>query len=120
MVQNGNSGKRRNCSKNTVGKGKIPHYEQFLLFPVFSKDFFNSYVKTRACLGKGLTLHLTVYHSIPTFNDLRNKAFRKHSGKRRKCWYPAFSQCFYPLYKESLFLSYIYFVVCKCFEFGPV
>ena len=40
--------------KNTVGKGEIAHYEQFLLFPqFFSKDMYCSHVKTRACLGKG-------------------------------------------------------------------
>ena len=26
-------------AENTVGKGKIAHHEQFLIFPVFSKDF---------------------------------------------------------------------------------
>ena len=48
--------------ENTVGKGEIARYEQFLLFPqrfqktfprVFSKDFCFRHVKTRACLGKG-------------------------------------------------------------------
>ena len=32
--------------------------------------------------------HLTHYHTIPTFNE---EGFGKHSGKRRKCWIPAFS-----------------------------
>ena len=35
-----------------MGKGEIAHYEQFLLFPVFSKGLFCRHVKTRACLGK--------------------------------------------------------------------
>ena len=36
--------------ENTVGKGEIARYEQFLLFPtVFSKDLTR---KTRACSGK--------------------------------------------------------------------
>ena len=39
--------------ENTVGKGEIACYKQFLLFPVFSKDLFCRHVKTRACLGKG-------------------------------------------------------------------
>ena len=26
--------------ENTVGKGEIAHYEQFLLFPVFSEDWY--------------------------------------------------------------------------------
>ena len=34
---------------------------------------------------------LTLYHTIPTFNDLNREAFRKHCGERRKCCLPAFS-----------------------------
>ena len=34
---------------------------------------------------------LTLYHTIPTFNDPAKTACRKHCGKRRKCWIPAFS-----------------------------
>ena len=34
--------------ENTVGKGEIAHYEQFLLFPVFSKDLYCRHIKTRA------------------------------------------------------------------------
>ena len=46
----------RNFSKrveNTVGKGEIAHYEQFLLFPEFSKDLYCRHIKTKACLGNG-------------------------------------------------------------------
>ena len=39
--------------ENTVRKGEIARYEQFILFPVFSKDLYNRHGKTRACLGKG-------------------------------------------------------------------
>ena len=42
--------------ENTVGKGEIAHYEQFLLFPqCFTGNFSctHSVFKTRACLGKG-------------------------------------------------------------------
>ena len=39
---------------NTVGKGEIARYEQFLLFPqCFQKNLYCRHVKTRACLGKG-------------------------------------------------------------------
>ena len=31
--------------ENTVGKGEIARFEQFLLFPVFSKDFYCKQVK---------------------------------------------------------------------------
>ena len=40
--------------ENTVEKGEITRYEQFLVFPtVFSRDLYCRHVKTRACLGKG-------------------------------------------------------------------
>ena len=40
--------------EDTVGKGEIARYEQFLFFPaVFSKDLYCSHVKTMDCLGKG-------------------------------------------------------------------
>ena len=38
--------------ENTVGKGEIAHYEQLLLFPVFSEDLNCRHINTRACLGK--------------------------------------------------------------------
>ena len=38
--------------ENTVEKREIAHYEQFLLFPVFSNDLYCRHLKTRACLGK--------------------------------------------------------------------
>ena len=47
---------------------------------------------------------LTLYHTIQTFNDLEKEAFGKQRGKRRKCWYPAFSPfptMFATLPKES-------------------
>ena len=40
--------------ENTVGKGEIACFEQFLVFPqCFLKDLPFRHVKTRACLGKG-------------------------------------------------------------------
>ena len=48
--------------ENTVGKGKIACYEQFLLFPpFFSEDLNCRHVKTRACLGKGLKRLVDTY-----------------------------------------------------------
>ena len=29
---------------------------------------------------------ITLYHTIPTFNDPKKEGFGKHCGKRRKCW----------------------------------
>ena len=39
--------------ENTVGKGEIARYEQFLLFPVFSKGSFPRGDKRCHCLGMG-------------------------------------------------------------------
>ena len=39
--------------ENTVGKGEIACYEQFLLFPVFSKGLFPRGVKRCHCVGMG-------------------------------------------------------------------
>ena len=39
--------------ENTVGKGEIDHYEQFLLFPVFSKDFLLQTRKYQGLFGMG-------------------------------------------------------------------
>ena len=38
--------------ENTVGKGEIAHYEQFLLFLQCFQDLYCRHLKTRACLGK--------------------------------------------------------------------
>ena len=42
--------------ENTVGKGEIARYEQFLLFPVFSKGLFPRSVKSCHCVGMGYLL----------------------------------------------------------------
>ena len=40
--------------ENTVRKGEIACFEQFLLFsPSFQQDLYCRHEKTRACLGKG-------------------------------------------------------------------
>ena len=38
--------------ENSVGKGEIAHYKQFLLSPQFFKRLVLQTRKTRACLGK--------------------------------------------------------------------
>ena len=51
FVENG-----RKLSKqveNTVGKGKIACYKQFILFPLCFQKACKRHVKTRACFGKG-------------------------------------------------------------------
>ena len=39
--------------ENTMGKGEIVHYEQFLLFSVFSKDLYCRHIKTQGLFEKG-------------------------------------------------------------------
>ena len=39
--------------ENTVRKGEIARYEQFLLFPLCFQKMYCRHVKTRDCLGKG-------------------------------------------------------------------
>ena len=50
--------------KHCVGKGEIARYEQFLFFPVFSKDLHSRHVKTGLVWERvNLYLHITVlYH----------------------------------------------------------
>ena len=43
------------------------------------------------CRGIKLKKILTLYNTIPNFDDLERQAFLKHCGKKRKCWLPAFS-----------------------------
>ena len=48
-------GKLSKRVENTVGKGKIAHYEQFLIFPqCVSKDLYCRHIKTKASLRKRL------------------------------------------------------------------
>ena len=44
--------------ENTAGKGEIAHFEQFLLFPVFSKDLYWRHIKNQSLFGKGLTRNM--------------------------------------------------------------
>ena len=65
--------------ENTVGKGEIAHYEQFLLFPtVFSKDLYCRHVKTRACVGKGYPCNNTYDIFYFIYTDI----FRKKKTKK--------------------------------------
>ena len=40
---------------------------------------------------KNISFSLTLYQTVQTFNDTKEEGFRKHRGKKRKCWLPAFS-----------------------------
>ena len=64
-----NSRKLSNWVENTVGKGEITRYEQFLLFStVFSKGLFPRSVKRCHCTGTGSTRALYRY-----YKHLQNK-----------------------------------------------
>ena len=85
---NENGAKFSKRVENTVGKGEISCYMQFLLLK--TSVFERLVLQTNKSIGlfrNGLTL----YHTILTFNDPKKEAFWKHCGKRRKCWKPAFS-----------------------------
>ena len=55
-------------------------------------------------------IEFNLYLTISTFND---------PGKKVTIIFSFSHNVFYPSQKEFLFWSYIYFVVCKCFQFGP-
>ena len=101
--------------ENSVGKGENTCYQNFLLFPVFSKAIFFRVVESSDCVVKSKTVN----HTILTFYDSKKEAFSIHCGNREKCWYPAFSpfptMFSNPFHNKFLFFSHIYFVVCNCF-----
>ena len=59
---------------------------------------------------------LTLYHTIPTFNDPEENILGKgeNVGNQHLLLFP---NCFLPFQKKFQFFGNIYFVVCKCFEF---
>ena len=67
--------------ENTVGKGEIACYEQFLLFPqCFQKACFPG-------VSKGVIVWEWVkhYHTISHFDALKINSCEKHSEKRSNC-----------------------------------
>ena len=111
--------------ENTVGKGEIACYEQFLLFPQFitsSFSFSNSVfirlvsqgrLKVSLC-GNGLTLYQTTkFYTGPVAHIIISVYYKIENtvGKRRKCWLPGFflfPQCFQ---KVSLHFNNLCFVI---------
>ena len=55
--------------ENTAGKGKIAHYEQFLLFPDCFQNIFTAY-KGKACLGRVLKEIYSVITEILILSNL--------------------------------------------------
>ena len=64
--------------ENTVGKGEIAHYEQFLLFPkCFQKAYFQGASKVSLC-GNGLKRQfqsLTLSQTIPSFHEFHEEGY---------------------------------------------
>ena len=56
-----NRGKFSKRVENTVGKGETACFEQFLLFPLFSKDLYSRHIKTRVCFGKGTKVKVKLF-----------------------------------------------------------
>ena len=65
----------------------------------------------------GMTLAAKVALSPNTTNQLKKTPFENLVDKGENA---DNHSVFYQPQKELLFLSYIYFFVCTCFEFGPV
>ena len=69
-------------------------------------------------------LTLTLYHTILTFNDPQERILLKTMWKKEKMLVTSifsFSHnVFYPIKDRNHYLSFIYSVICKCFQFGHI
>ena len=82
---------------------------------MFSKAFFFQVVKSQDWVVK--KEHFTTQTQLLT--TLKKKSFENIVGKGENAVSSIFSffqDIFYQSQKEFLFLIYIYFVICKCFE----
>ena len=77
--------------ENTVGKGEIAHYEQFLLFPQCFKRFVSQGRQKVLLCGKGLSDKTCLYLN------------GKHCGKRKKVLVTIFVSFSYSAFKIVLF-----------------
>ena len=97
--------------KNTVWKAEIVRNRQSLLPIVFLKDLYCRHLKNLS-------------HTILTFNDLGKRSLLKTLCEKEKILVTSifsFSHnVFYPCKDKFQFLSHIYFVICKCFQFEQV
>ena len=115
MDENGRMFSKR--VENTVGKGEIARYEQFLLSRQCFKRLVLQTRKNQGLFGKGLSF----YHTIPTFNDRKKRKLwgkKKHFGKRKKCWKPEFSPLPTVLFTPSMtdvLVQFILILRCKLY-----
>ena len=61
-------------------------------------------------------IRVNLCNKIQTFNNTEKEAFWKHCGDDQYF----FSQYFLSYQVQNHHLTYVQFVVCKCFEFAPV
>ena len=67
------------------------------------------------------TRTLTLYHAIPTFNNPLERGLLKTLWEKKKMLIFSFSQNVFNLSVIKIIIfSNLEFVICKCFEFGPV
>ena len=122
--------------ENTVGKGEIARYEQFLLFlqcfpkacfPVVSKGFIVwEWVKVfdeklvMNQMDEIIVQHYTEQALV--FTCLQYKSFENTVGKGEIAGNQHFvflpHNVFYPIKERNQHFSSIKFVVCQCFQFG--
>ena len=117
---------------NTVEKGEIAHYEQFLRFPqcflpfikyknikLSSASYFCLEESKFCCLGRGLTHS----HTMTPFDAPGKQAFWKHWEKEKLLITSNFSfthSVFYLFRELSAIFIKFKIVVCRLFQFGPV
>ena len=91
--------------ENTVGKGEIACHKRLV----------QQTRKNQGLFGKGLTTQSQILMT------LKRKPFENIEGKGENAGnqhFLLFPQCFLPIPRRIS--SYIYFLICKCFQFGPV
>ena len=107
-------------SWNIVGKGEIACYEQFLLFPVFSKDLYCRHVKYQGLFGKRLKGF--GFKKARQIDDgkIWKKNFERKQENAVKQQFPLFYfNIFHSIKGNSLCfrLHLDLFVFCKYFQF---
>ena len=126
---------RKKAFENIVRKGENAGNQHFLLFPQCFLPYHRQIVSFLPHLNSHLQMHsiwtsVTFSHLVKTLpfttqsgllTTLYKRPFEKIVGKGENAdnqHFLLFPQCFqlFPF----LSLSYIYFVVCKCFQYEPV
>ena len=88
----------RDCLQNNdwgpggkvLSKNNSPLLMHSLLMSLYFCPLYGTVLSNRPMLKGEINL-LTLNNTIPIFYNIEKKIFRKHCGKRRICWQPAFS-----------------------------